>query len=56
VRFAARFGLKIHEELWEAACNEEVHQALATKVSKERVGIELEGMLSGLTGATKIIN
>jgi tRNA nucleotidyltransferase (CCA-adding enzyme) len=47
VRFAARFDLVVDSNLWEAACDPEVHAALETKVSKERIGTELEGMLNG---------
>lgn len=47
VRFASRFGFELEETLLEAAADDEVREALAHKVSRERVGSELEGMLHG---------
>lgn len=47
VRFAARFGFAMDEELVAAARLEEVRSALAMKVSKERIGKEVEQMLGG---------
>eukprot|EP00752_Nemacystus_decipiens_P004071 g3726.t1 len=47
VRFAARFGFTLHEDLCAAAKNDEIQAALRTKVSPERVGAELSGMISG---------
>lgn len=47
VRFASRFGFELEESLLEAAADDEVREALAHKVSRERVGAELEGMLHG---------
>ncbi|KAL7424145.1 CCA tRNA nucleotidyltransferase, mitochondrial [Cryptotrichosporon argae] len=44
VRFAARFGLSIVDDVAEAIRDEDVKAALRTKVSKERVGIELTKM------------
>jgi tRNA nucleotidyltransferase (CCA-adding enzyme) len=47
IRFAIRFDFHLHQDL-EAACRSPaIHQALKVKVSRERVGKELEGMLSG---------
>jgi tRNA nucleotidyltransferase (CCA-adding enzyme) len=48
VRFAIRYHLTPHADLVHAACGETIHEALRLKVSRERVGKELEGMLSGL--------
>ncbi|CAI5474566.1 unnamed protein product [Closterium sp. Yama58-4] len=45
VRFAARFGFSLDEELRAAAASEEVRTALGNKVSKERIGKEVELML-----------
>ncbi|GJP39925.1 hypothetical protein CLOM_g24246, partial [Closterium sp. NIES-68] len=45
VRFAARFGFSLDEELRSAAASEEVRAALGNKVSKERIGKEVELML-----------
>jgi tRNA nucleotidyltransferase/poly(A) polymerase len=58
VRFATRFGFKIDETVRKAiigdksisissSSNESVLTALCTKVSRERVGIEVDAMLSG---------
>jgi hypothetical protein len=47
VRFASRFGFELEEGLLEAAADDEVREALAHKVSRERVGTELEGMFLG---------
>lgn len=47
VRFAGRFALPLHESIVEAAKDGELKRALYEKVSRERVGIEMEGMLSG---------
>jgi tRNA nucleotidyltransferase (CCA-adding enzyme) len=47
VRFAARFGFELDGELVEAAASAEVRAALGAKVSRERVGAELDGMLGG---------
>ena len=47
IRFAVRFQFQIQADV-EAACRKsEIHQALRRKVSRERVGKELQGMLSG---------
>jgi tRNA nucleotidyltransferase (CCA-adding enzyme) len=48
VRFAIRYHLTPHADLVHAACDDTIHEALRLKVSRERVGKELEGMLSGL--------
>lgn len=45
VRFACRFNFNITSELLEACANEEVHQSLLKKVSKERISAELELMM-----------
>ena len=47
VRFAARYGFALDAELEAAAGLPEVRQALASKVSRERFGVELNGMLKG---------
>lgn len=47
VRFTARFGYALAPELPPAICNATVHEALLGKVSRERIGIEVNGMLSG---------
>lgn len=45
VRFAARLRFNMDEKLMEAAVNERVRSALAQKVSRERVGGEVDLML-----------
>ena len=44
-RFKSRFDFAIDELIYHSLKNTEVHDSLRTKVSKERVGIELGGML-----------
>ena len=47
VRFAVRYDLILSEEIQMAAKSPSVHESLHVKVSRERVGKELEGMLTG---------
>ncbi|DBA00293.1 TPA: hypothetical protein N0F65_001488 [Lagenidium giganteum] len=47
VRFASRFNFELHDEIREAVDLPEVKEALVKKVSRERVGKELLGMLTG---------
>ena len=49
VRFGSRFGYTIHPDILAAlaAPASPLHAALASKVSRERVGIEVDKMLSG---------
>jgi len=47
VRFAVRYSFELDHGLRNSAQNDEIHKALHVKVSRERVGKELEGMLSG---------
>ena len=44
-RFKARFDFEIHEDIYKALERQDIHESLRTKVSKERIGIELSGML-----------
>lgn len=53
IRFGVRYQLEFHPDLITACQRTDIHQALHRKVSRERVGKELEGMLSG-TGAKPI--
>lgn len=47
IRFAVRYEMELSEEI-KAACQQpQIHEELLRKVSRERVGNELEGMLSG---------
>ncbi|CAM9378541.1 unnamed protein product [Pylaiella littoralis] len=45
VRFASRLDFRVHPELMEAGRDPRVHEALCTKVSRERVGCELDQMV-----------
>ncbi|KAJ5585028.1 uncharacterized protein N7459_004828 [Penicillium hispanicum] len=47
IRFASRLGYQIDEEAEAAMRNEDISVALKVKISKERVGTELEKMLRG---------
>lgn len=47
IRFGARFNFKLDEGLKEAASDEEVRDALMSKISRERVGHEIDLMISG---------
>ncbi|KAG7592655.1 Poly A polymerase head domain [Arabidopsis thaliana x Arabidopsis arenosa] len=47
IRFGARFGFTLDEELKEAASSEEVRVALGEKISRERIGNEIDLMISG---------
>ena len=47
VRFAARLRFQLLPEVRSAACDEDVRAALAAKISRERIGKEVEGMLTG---------
>jgi tRNA nucleotidyltransferase/poly(A) polymerase len=56
-RFKSRFNFTIHDDIYNSLLNEGVHEALRTKVSKERIGIELAGTLKApyaLTGLWEI--
>jgi len=47
VRFGVRFDLPLHNDIREAAMDSKIHHSLLIKVSRERVGKEIEGMLTG---------
>ncbi|OJZ87769.1 hypothetical protein ASPFODRAFT_60129 [Aspergillus luchuensis CBS 106.47] len=47
IRFASRLGYNIEEETQEAMRNDLIGEALKLKISRERVGKELEKMLQG---------
>ncbi|THG99435.1 hypothetical protein EW026_g2916 [Hermanssonia centrifuga] len=47
IRFASRFGFSFVEELQAAARDPEIQLALRTKISRERVGEELDKMMKG---------
>mmetsp|Transcript_10270 Transcript_10270/g.18967 ORF Transcript_10270/g.18967 Transcript_10270/m.18967 type:complete len:635 (-) Transcript_10270:191-2095(-) len=48
VRFAARFGFRLDDAIVSAAADDKIQNALAKKVSRERIGTELEGMFNGM--------
>ena len=48
IRFAARLGYSIDPEAEKAMSDESIKDALKLKISRERVGIEIEKMLRGL--------
>eukprot|EP00882_Tetradesmus_deserticola_P033468 GHRQ01038238.1.p1 GENE.GHRQ01038238.1~~GHRQ01038238.1.p1 ORF type:complete len:194 (+),score=99.91 GHRQ01038238.1:180-761(+) len=54
VRFATRFNFAPDPAILAAASSEEVRQALGSKVSRERIGTELEGMFSGTSPAAAV--
>ena len=47
IRFAVRYDLTLSNEIKMAAMSANVHESLHVKVSRERIGKELEGMLTG---------
>ncbi|KAL3641415.1 hypothetical protein CASFOL_016383 [Castilleja foliolosa] len=47
IRFGARFGFVLDEKLKMAATDNDVRNALAAKISKERIGHEIDLMISG---------
>jgi tRNA nucleotidyltransferase/poly(A) polymerase len=58
VRFAVTFNFLVTDELIESAQLREVHDALAEKVSRERIGTELGKMMKGSdpVGAMSLLN
>lgn len=50
IRFAVRYQFDLDDDIEQAAMDLEIHKALHIKVSRERVGKELEGMLTGKGG------
>lgn len=47
IRFASRLGYEIEAESMEAMKDKTIHEALRAKISRERVGIEVDKMLTG---------
>ncbi|KAL6962003.1 CCA tRNA nucleotidyltransferase [Sarracenia purpurea var. burkii] len=47
IRFGARFGFTLDDELKKAASDNDVKAAIADKISRERVGHEIDLMVSG---------
>lgn len=47
IRFGARFGFTFDDELKRAARDEDVKSAIADKISRERIGHEIDLMVSG---------
>lgn len=54
VRFAARFGFDVDEEIGASASDPDVQHALKHKVSRERFGKEVLGMLKGRSPADAV--
>jgi len=48
IRFASRLDYEIEEDARTAMCEESIQEALKVKISRERVGVELEKMLKGM--------
>jgi len=47
IRFSVRYSMRLSDDVQIAAKNSNIHTQLHRKVSRERVGKEMEGMLSG---------
>jgi len=47
IRFATRFGFDLDSDIKEAFGDISILQVLRTKISRERIGVELNGMLQG---------
>ena len=47
IRFASRFNFDMVPELCQAAKNTEIKNALINKISRERIGIEFDKMITG---------
>jgi tRNA nucleotidyltransferase (CCA-adding enzyme) len=47
IRFAVRYHMQLSDDLQKACMHPQIHKELHSKVSRERVGKELEGMMSG---------
>lgn len=48
IRFASRLGYRIEEETKQAMRDEDISKALKIKISKERIGTEVDKMLKGM--------
>ncbi|KAG5518753.1 hypothetical protein PMAC_002722 [Pneumocystis sp. 'macacae'] len=55
IRFASRFGFEIDSETKLAMMHPEIKKSLLIKISKERIGVELEKMLKGPDPYTSLI-
>ncbi|KAF9116117.1 hypothetical protein BGX27_004700 [Mortierella sp. AM989] len=55
IRFAARFHFKIAEDAKQAILDPRIKQALKTKISKERIGSELDKMIDDGAGRSTAI-
>ncbi|XP_074269184.1 tRNA nucleotidyltransferase cca2 isoform X2 [Silene latifolia] len=47
IRFGARFNFTLDEDLKKAAASDEVREAIAKKISRERIGHEVDLMIAG---------
>ena len=50
IRFATRFGYRIHEDIYEAVRDESIVTSMDSKLSRERIGIEVYKMLGDRNG------
>lgn len=50
IRFASRFQFNLEDSLLESMESKQIQDALIHKISRERVGKELIGMLTGTIG------
>ncbi|KTW27317.1 hypothetical protein T552_02301 [Pneumocystis carinii B80] len=48
IRFSSRFGFEIDLETKEAIMHPKIKKSLSTKISKERIGVEIKKMLEGI--------
>ncbi|KAI6136935.1 hypothetical protein F5141DRAFT_1077582 [Pisolithus sp. B1] len=58
IRFASRFGFEMTPELRDAARDDSIQEALASKISRERIGEELDKMMKSVQPlrAVQLIN
>ncbi len=56
IRFASRFGYRVDPEAEKAMKDDRIKAALKAKVSRERVGKEVEKMLQGTAVSSKILD
>lgn len=54
IRFAVRYKMELSEKIKTSYENPQIHKELRCKVSRERIGKELEGMISGKSANPKV--
>jgi tRNA nucleotidyltransferase (CCA-adding enzyme) len=47
VRFASRYGFNLHQDIVAAVKDADIKKSLRERISRERVGIEIEKMFGG---------